>query len=201
MRKISMGGFGVINLEKLYSQKTVFGFFAQQLTYPEKSTYHTKLFEESIQVDDPAYPFIKQYWENVQSYSLEQLQELYVQTFDFHKKATLYMTFFKFEDAKERGQMLAKLKVMYEMFGLEMPSGELSDYLPLISEFLYAAEWLGDSRAEDSFNILMAVLEDGTYHLLQGLEEINSVYYPLVKGFRETLKACLQEEVMSNEHD
>src|SRR5699024_5790960 len=120
---------------------------------------------------------------------------------DFHKKATLYMTFFKFEDAKERGQMLAKLKVMYEMFGLVLPSGELSDYLPLISEFLYAAEWLGDERADDSFNILMAVLEDGTYHLLQGLEEVDSIYYPLVKGFRETIKACLLKGVAANGHD
>src|SRR5699024_10912726 len=109
MSKIIMRVFVLINLEKVYSQISALVFFAQKLTYPEKSTYHPKLFEESIQVDDPAYPFIKQYWENVQSYSLEQLQELYVQTFDFHKKATLYMTFFKFEDAKERGQMLAKL--------------------------------------------------------------------------------------------
>lgn len=195
-----MGGFGVIDLEKLYKHKTAFGFFSTQLCYPEKRTFHPTMLAESFSPNDPAYPFVCEYWENMQTYSLDELQELYVQTFDFYKKATLYMTYFKFEDAKERGQMLAKLKVMYEMFGLTMPSSELSDYLPLICEFLYAAEWMGDERATESFHILMAVLEDGTYHLLQGLQELNSPYYSLVKGFRETIKSCLQKEVPNHEH-
>lgn len=196
-----MGGFGVIDLDKLYSHKNAFGFFAEHLVYPEKLTYHPNSLAASFSPEDPAYAMVHTYWENMQKYSLDELQELYVHTFDFHKNATLYMTYFKFEDAKERGQMLAKLKVMYEMFGLNMPDSELSDYLPLICEFLYAAEWIGDPRAKDSFNILMAVLEDGTYHLLKGLEEINSPYYPLVKGFRETIKASLLKEVANHEHD
>ena len=32
--------------------------------------------------------------------------------------------------------MLAKLKVLYEMFGLKMVDNELSDYLPLMLQFL-----------------------------------------------------------------
>ena len=36
-------------------------------------------------------------------------------TFDF-KTSPLYMTNNKFDTQKERGQMLAKLKVLYEMF-------------------------------------------------------------------------------------
>ena len=42
------------------------------------------------------------------------------------------MTFNKFDTQKERGQMLAKLKVLYEMFGLKMVDNELSDFLPLM---------------------------------------------------------------------
>lgn len=45
------------------------------------------------------------------------------------------MTYNKFDTQKERGQMLAKLKVLYEMFGLEMVDNELSDYLPLMLQF------------------------------------------------------------------
>ncbi|WP_313890883.1 nitrate reductase molybdenum cofactor assembly chaperone [Psychrobacillus sp.] len=191
----------MIDLDYLYTHKTAFGFFAQQLSYPEKLTYHPTVIEESFSKDDPAYELVKKYWEAVHAYSLDDIQELYVQTFDFQKSATLYMTYFKFEDAKERGQMLAKLKVMYEMFGLNMPAEELSDYLPLICEFLYAAEWIGDPRAKDSFNILFAVLEDGTYNLVKALEEFKSPYYPLVKAFRETVKACLMREAVNNEHD
>ena len=35
-----MGGSGVINLDRLYEEKSVFGFFANQLSYPEKITFH-----------------------------------------------------------------------------------------------------------------------------------------------------------------
>lgn len=199
MRKISTGGFGVIDLEKLYKYKESFGFFSQQLSYPEKLTFHPSVIEETFSKEDPAFELVKEYWEKIQTYSLDDIQELYVQTFDFQKSATLFMTYVKFEDAKERGQMLAKLKVMFEMFGLEMPAEELSDYLPLICEFLYAAEWLGDPRAEDSFGILFAVLEDGTYNLIEALKEFNSPYYPLVRGLRETFKACIIREVISND--
>ena len=45
------------------------------------------------------------------------------------------MTFNKFDTQKERGQMLAKLKVLYEMFGLKMVDNELSDFLPLMLQF------------------------------------------------------------------
>ena len=196
MKKTSTGVFGVIDLEKLYKHKSAFGFFAQQLTYPEKLTFHPTLIDDTFSPTDPAYELVKEYWDEIHTYSLDDIQELYVQTFDFQKSATLYMTFFKFEDAKERGQMLAKLKVMYEMFGLDMPAEELSDYLPLICEFLYAAEWLGDPRAKDSFNILFAVLEDGTYNLIEALEKFNSPYLRLVRGLRQTFKVCIEREAV-----
>ena len=41
------------------------------------------------------------------------------------------MTYNKLTEQKERGQMLARLKVLYEMFGLEMPQNELSDFYRL----------------------------------------------------------------------
>jgi nitrate reductase delta subunit len=104
------------------------------------------------------------------------------------------MTYFKFEDAKERGQMLVKLKVLYEMYGLEMPDGELPDYLPLMCEFLYAAEWVQDAKTTENFRMPIAILEDGTYHLLKALEKMESPYFHLVKGLRETLKACVEQE-------
>lgn len=52
------------------------------------------------------------------------------------------MTYNQFDTQKERGQMLAKLKVLYEMFGLKMVDNELSDYLPLMLIFTnYRMAW------------------------------------------------------------
>src|SRR5690625_478812 len=132
--------------------------------------------------------------------NLDEIQSHYSETFDFQKDATLFMTYVKFEDSKGRGQMLARLKVLYEMFGLDMPKGELSDLLPLMCEFIYAAEWRGDPRAQTSFSLLLAVLEDGSYHLMKALEKYESPYYHLVKGMRETFKACIiHQEVHAND--
>lgn len=189
-----MGEFGVINLEKLYECKPLFGFFAQQLTYPEKLDFHPSIMEEILDPTYPAYEHVERFWELMHSYSLEQIEEMYVQTFDFQKDSTLYMTYFKFEDSKERGQMLAKLKILYQMFGLEMPDHELSDYLPLMCEFIYAAEWRGYPQAERDFGVLAGVIEDGTYHLLKTLEKNSSPYFHLIKALRETLKSCIRQE-------
>lgn len=195
-----MGGSGVINLELLHEHKQVFGLFAQQLTYPQKLDFLPLDIDDWLDSAAPAYDYIQKYWSLMQEYSLEQIEELYPQTFDFQKEATLYMTYFKFEDSKERGQMLVKLKIMYQMFGLDMPEQELSDYLPLMCEFIYAAEWRGNPHAARDFEVMIGVIEDGTYHLLQALEKWNSPYYNLIKAIRETLKACIEQEANTHEH-
>lgn len=196
MTNIITGGFGVIDLLKLSQYKSSFGFFAQQLAYPNEQTLQTTEWE------GPAAPSvltkIEKYIESVQHLGIDELEELYVQTFDFQKKSTLHMTYAKFEDGKERGQMLAKLKATYEMFGLEISAGELSDFLPLMCEFLYAADWEDHPRAEESFQTLLGVLEDGTYTLLKSLEKYNSPYYDLVHALREIFKLCLQKEVQTS---
>lgn len=189
----------MINLEKLNAYKFLFGFFAQQLTYPEKLDFHPSVVEGLTEPSDPAYEHIKRFWELMHGYSMEEIEEMYVQTFDFQKDSTLYMTYFKFQDSKERGQMLAKLKILYQMFGLDMPDHELSDFLPLMCEFIYAAEWEGYPQAEKDFSVLVSVIEDGTYHLLKSLEKNGSPYYHLVKALRETLKACIRQEASDHE--
>lgn len=195
MTNITTGGSGVIDLIKLSEYKSSFGFFAQQLAYPNEQTV------ESIQWEGPTAPSVlakvQKYIEAVQELGIDQLEELYVQTFDFQKKSTLHMTYAKFEDGKERGQMLAKLKATYEMFGLEISTGELSDYLPLMCEFLYAADW-EHPLAKESFQTLLGVLEDGTYALLKSLEKYNSPYYDLVQALREIFKLSLQKEVQTS---
>lgn len=187
----------MIDLIKLHDYKASFRYFALQLMYPEKLDFHPAFLEEAFGSEHPGYTHVQTYWAVMQTFSLDEIQERYAATFDFQKDCALYMTFFKFEEAKERGQMLAKLKLLYEMFGLEMPEGELPDYLPLMCEFLYAAEWLEVPGAPENFRMLIAILEDGTYHLLKALEKNQSPYSHLVKGLRETFKACASQEAIN----
>ncbi|MGN8644548.1 nitrate reductase molybdenum cofactor assembly chaperone [Gracilibacillus sp. HCP3S3_G5_1] len=180
----------MINLKKLDQCKNVFAFYSQHFSYPDQLQSPLLFFDKT----DPGAVDAFQYWELIKSMRVDKLQELYIETFDFKKESSLYMTYAKFEDSKGRGQMLARLKVLYEMFGLNMPKGELSDYLPLMCEFIYAAEWVNDDRAPESFAMLFAVIEDGTYHVLHDLKQQESPYYYLIKSLRETMKFCLIEQ-------
>ncbi|QLK86747.1 nitrate reductase molybdenum cofactor assembly chaperone [Staphylococcus sp. 17KM0847] len=184
----------MINLDMLKHYKDTLGYMSQQLSFPEKLTFHPKTFEDVFNEAHPAYPHMVTYRELMYEKSLADIQALYTDTFDFNKKTTLYMTFNKFDTQKERGQMLAKLKVLYEMFGLEMPSNELSDYLPLMLEFLYAAHTDGDSRAQENMQLVIMIIEDGTYPIMKHLEEKENPYSHLIRGLRETLKRCIVED-------
>jgi len=195
-----MEGFSVINLTQYNYYQETFGYFAQQLEFPEKLTFHPKTFEEVIKTNNPAYTDLLEYRKRIHQMSLLEVKQLYSDTFDFNKKAPLYMTYNKFDTQKERGQLLAKLKVLYEMFGLEMAANELSDYLPLMLEFLYIAQWKNDSRAQGNIEFVIMIIEDGTYAMAQQLKENNSPYYELIKALRTTLKACIApvKEVKQN---
>lgn len=182
----------MINLDAFYRYQESIGYFAQQLNFPEKLTFHPKTFNDVFDSHHLAYAEMVDYREQIQSYPLTEIKQLYTDTFDFNKKAPMYMTYNKFDTQKERGQMLAKLKVLYEMFGLQMVDNELSDYLPLMLEFLYAAHWQNDERAEGNIEFIIMVIEDGTYAMLEQLREMDSPYAPLILGLRKTLKACLQ---------
>ena len=116
---------------------------------------------------------------------------IYTDTFDFSKNYPLYMTYNRFDTQKERGQMLAKLKVLYEMFGLKMIDNELSDYLPLMLQFLQVARWENDVRAEDNLKLIIMIIEDGTYEMANHLAKNNNPYAYVIKALRQTLKACI----------
>ena len=62
-------------------------------------------------------------------------QEEYVATFDFHRRASLYMSYYRDGDRRQRGATLLGLKRRYREAGLELANGELPDYLPALLEF------------------------------------------------------------------
>lgn len=67
--------------------------------------------------------------------SLVELQEEYVATFDFNKKAGLYLSFYTYGDRRQRGMAMVSLKHRYAAAGLPLAGGELPDYLPAVLEF------------------------------------------------------------------
>lgn len=188
---ISMEGFSVINLQKLAQYQESLGYLGQQINFPEKLTFHPNVFQETIKASHPAYDDLCAFREIIMNYSLSEIKAIYTDTFDFSKNYPLYMTYNRFDTQKERGQMLAKLKVLYEMFGLKMIDNELSDYLPLMLQFLQVARWENDPRAEDNLKLIIMIIEDGTYEMANDLAKNNNPYAYVIKALRQTLKACI----------
>jgi nitrate reductase delta subunit len=100
------------------------------------------------------------------------LQQEYVRTFDFQKRASLYLTFSLFGDRRQRGMALLLLKKRYSAAGLPLASKELPDYLPLMLEFAafapagYGEEILCEFRAGLELLRLYLHDADSAYALL-----------------------------------
>lgn len=62
-------------------------------------------------------------------------QEEYVATFDFNRRASLHLSYYRDGDRRQRGATLLGLKRRIREAGLELRGGELPDYLPALLEF------------------------------------------------------------------
>ena len=74
-------------------------------------------------------------------------QREYVDSFDFAKRATLYLSFHAYGDRRQRGMAMLHLKQAYRAEGLALGESALPDYLPAILEFT-------DQRPEPGASVL-----------------------------------------------
>jgi nitrate reductase delta subunit len=64
-------------------------------------------------------------------------QREYVETFDFAKRSTLYLSFHAYGDRRQRGMAMLQLKRHYRDAGLELAGNALPDHLPAVLEFAH----------------------------------------------------------------
>ncbi|WP_066255058.1 nitrate reductase molybdenum cofactor assembly chaperone [Neobacillus drentensis] len=69
----------------------------------------------------------------------KKLQELYVETFDYKEKTSLYLTAHELGDSRKRGAALIKLQKLICEAGFEYEGKELADYIPMLLELLAVA--------------------------------------------------------------
>lgn len=68
----------------------------------------------------------------------------YVETFDFAKRCTLYLSFHAYGDRRQRGMAMLRLKRAYRAAGFELATGALPDHLPAILEFAHLVPEAGE---------------------------------------------------------
>ena len=86
------------------------------------------------------------------------------------------------------------------MFGLKMVDNELSDYLPLMLQFLQVADFSNDDRARENLQLVIMIIEDGTYEMANAIAKNNNPYAFVVSALRKTLKACIMSSKEVGNH-
>ncbi|HEX7057171.1 MAG TPA: nitrate reductase molybdenum cofactor assembly chaperone [Bacilli bacterium] len=114
------------------------------------------------------------------SRAADDLEKLYVETFDFGKQTNLYLTYAEFGETKERGAALLGLQQQYEEAGFVLKGGELPDYLPVMLEFAAMADAEACARV---FAPLLPALRE----ILRGLAAGNSPYCAIFRAIVATV--------------
>ena len=116
------------------------------------------------------------------------VREEYVATFDFHKRASLHLSYYRDGDRRQRGATLLGIKRRYREAGLELTGGELPDYLPAILEFAALAPG-GDADA------ILGRMRPGIELLRASLHDLDSSYARVLDAVVAVLPALSAEEI------
>ncbi|MCO5314803.1 MAG: nitrate reductase molybdenum cofactor assembly chaperone [Solirubrobacterales bacterium] len=112
------------------------------LQYPESNAVE-ELSGLNLNEVGPASPFQREalagFLEWYLPQGLDQLQQSYVDNFDFDRRSSLHLTYQLHGDSRQRGLALLKIKNAYRKAGMDPDGTELPDYLPLMLEFAVLA--------------------------------------------------------------
>jgi nitrate reductase delta subunit len=112
------------------------------LQYPDPALVEAR---EELEAAAASHPPILRFLEGQGAQPLTELQEAYVQAFDFDRRASLYLTYHTLGDRRQRGLELVRLKRRYADAGLTLDPAELPDYLPAMLEFASLATDEGEA--------------------------------------------------------
>ncbi len=119
--------------------------------------------------------------------ALAELQAGYVSTFDFDRRASLYLTYHTHGDRRQRGIELVRLKRRFATAGLALADGELPDYLPALLEFA--------TLAPEGQGVALLAEHRPALELIRGrLSEGASRYAPLLDALVATLPALTRAQ-------
>lgn len=111
------------------------------LDYPDVETVRLldkahNIAESSGQFDRKALRRLDRFVGKMKKLPLMEWQKAYVGLFDYSSPSTLYLFERVYGSSRDRGMAMSDLIDTYAARGVEISSGELPDYLPVILEFL-----------------------------------------------------------------
>jgi len=130
-----------------------------------------------------ARPILQAFRDRVQKLGVARLQEIYIETFDFHAETSPYIGHHLFGEEIRRSLFMADLRGRYRECGV-VENSEVPDHLANVLRFLGATQ-AGEERSE----LIYACLVPAIRHVLQAMKTENP-YTPL---FQAILLICERE--------
>ena len=114
----------------------------------------------------------------------------YVDTFDWRRRRTLFLTYFTAGDTRNRGVALLEFATAYRVAGVTPPAGELPDHLAVVLEFAATVD-------EAAGFALLAAHRAPIDLLIEGLRTADSPYAPVVEAVAATLPAPTEHDLVT----
>lgn len=112
----------------------------------------------------------------------------YVDTFDMHKRATMYLTYWTAGDTRNRGSHMHTFVETYHAAGVPAPKDEAPDHLPVVLEFAATVDPDAGRRLLVAHRVPIQVL-------LDALTARGSAYAPAVAAVCATLPLPTERDV------
>ncbi|MDH6244824.1 nitrate reductase molybdenum cofactor assembly chaperone [Mycobacterium sp. OTB74] len=112
----------------------------------------------------------------------------YVDTFDMHKRATMYLTYWTAGDTRNRGSYMHAFVRAYHDAGVPAPKDEAPDHLPVVLEFAATVD-------PDAGRQLLVAHRVPIQVLLAALSARRSAYAPAVAAVCATLPVPTERDV------
>lgn len=171
---------------------------ARFLDYPDQQFFEEKLELEKYVHSYLSFPkWAKEFIERATPlFELQEkdLQELYVDTFDYKEKTGLYLTAQELGDSRKRGMALIQLQKLIEELGYERVDNELADYIPMLLELLAVVE------ENDQVKVLKRRLAYALHRIVNHLPSDNPYHAILETLMLHVFEAPKFEEIKQLEH-
>jgi nitrate reductase delta subunit len=112
----------------------------------------------------------------------------YVETFDMRRRATMFLTYWTAGDTRNRGREMLAFATAYRESGVEPPSAEAPDHLPVVLEFAATVDPETGRRLLVEHRVPIDVLSSA-------LTEAQSPYAHVIAAVCETLPPVTDAEV------
>lgn len=114
----------------------------------------------------------------------------YVDTFDWRRRRTLFLSYYTAGDTRNRGVALLEFARAYRAAGATPPAGELPDHLAVVLEFAATID-------SDAGFALLAAHRTPIDLLIDGLRKMDSPYALAIEAVAATLPAPTENDLLT----